>query len=98
MLIGLSGGEYEARPENAAIFEGKTLINGLYVDLDDDYLYIPNEPGYIPKYSQVREQAVAEGIPVYNLDSYDPESSPFCFIINAMCRLFRDEIDCLLIE
>lgn len=95
MLIGLSGGEYEATPENATIFEGNTLINGLYIDLDDDYLYIPNEPDYIPKYAEVRKQAVAEGIPVYKLDSYDPEAAPFCFIINAMCRLFRDEVDCL---
>ena len=81
---------YRATPANAVIFTGETLIQGLYIDLDDDYLFISDE---IPNYPEVALTAKYEGIPVYDLDTYDPTAPPFCYIINFMCRMFAQEVE-----
>jgi hypothetical protein len=98
MILEFRGGRIEATPENSAIFIGKTLLNGMYVDLDDDYLFLPADPEVIECYEELKVQAAQEGIPVYELDSYDPESPPFCFCINALCRVFREEVEWLTSE
>lgn len=90
MRIDVHGLEINVTPENSAIFTGTTLLNGLYVDMDDDYVFIPEE---LPKYPEVALTAKSEGVPVYQLESYDPEATPFVFIINALCRVFREEIE-----
>jgi hypothetical protein len=93
MIFNVHGEEFEATPENAAIFTGTTLIQGLYIDYPDNYLFVPDDPEIIPDFAAIAARADEEGIPIYELDSYDPESEPFCFIINALCRVWRDEID-----
>lgn len=93
MIIGLDGVDFEANQENAAIFTGETMLNGIYVDLDDDYIFLPDNEEYIPNYVDVASSLVDEGVPVYDLEAYDPNQQPFCFIINAMCRMFRNEIE-----
>lgn len=93
MIIELSSGEFEVTPKNGAFFRGNTLINCLYVDFPDDYIVIPKDENVTPAYENVYEQGIKEGIPVYDLHDYDPEAFPICFIINAYCRLFRDEIN-----
>jgi hypothetical protein len=90
MKIEVHGLEFDANPANSAIFMGKTLLNGIYTDLDDDYVFIPAE---LPNYPEVAFKAKLEGIPVYEIDSYDPEATPFVFMINALCRLFREEVE-----
>lgn len=90
MIINITGLEYTANPENSAVFRGETMMNGMYTDLDDDYAFIPQE---LPDYDLVVVQAVEEGIPIYDLVEYDPQKPPYCFIINALCRVFRDEIE-----
>lgn len=90
MLISVNDIEYEANCENSAIFTGTTLLNGMYTDLDDDYVFIPEE---LDNYPELATKAEDESIPVYELSEYDPNSPPFCFIINALCRVFRQEVD-----
>lgn len=91
MIIGINGCEIEATPANAAIFTGETLLNGIYVDQDDDYVFIPEE--VINNYVQVIEVMESENIPIYELATYDPEAQPFCFMINGLCRVFACEIE-----
>lgn len=93
MRIAIESTEFEATPENAAIFTGDTMLSGVYVDLDDDYVFLPHNEEYIPNYAELALTLRHEGVPVYDLKTYDPESVPFCFIINALCRMFRNEID-----
>lgn len=92
-MIGINGCEIEATPANAAIFTGETLLNGIYVDQDDDYVFIPEE--VINNYVQVIEVMESENIPIYELATYDPEAQPFCYMINGLCRVFRLEIEAL---
>lgn len=48
MIFSVHGEEFEATPENAAVFTGTTLIKGLYIDYPDTYLFIPDDPEIIP--------------------------------------------------
>lgn len=93
MIIGINGSEVEATPENAVIFTGETMMNGIYVDGEDDYLFIPEDLEAVTNYPEIALTLKFEGIPVYDLDEYDPTAQPFCFMINALCRVFRCEID-----
>jgi len=93
MIIESKSGDLEATPKNAIIITGDNLINGLYVDNDDDYLFVPDDPEIVPFYQELKEQGIAEGITVCEVLSYDPEAQPFCFIINALCRVFREEVE-----
>ena len=93
MILDFKNQEIEATPKNAAIFTGRTLLNGMYVDMDTDYLFLPADEQVITTYPEVKKQAIEEGIPVYEIITYDPEEAPFCFVINALCRVFRHEID-----
>lgn len=93
MKIKLDTMEFEATPANAAIFTGDTMLTGVYVDMDDDYVFLPDNEDYIPNYSELALSLVNEGVPVYDLQTYDPNAQPFCFIINALCRMFRNEIE-----
>lgn len=93
MKIGLDDIEFEATPANAAIFTGDTMLSGVYIDLDDDYVFLPQNEEYIPNYPEIALSLKYEGVPVYDLQTYDPDAQPFCFIINALCRMFRNEID-----
>jgi hypothetical protein len=95
MRIGVDNAEFDATPENTAIFSGSTLLNGIYTDLDDDYVFIPEDTELYP---EVVLMLMDEGIPAYRMDAYDPNAQPFCFIINALCRTFRKELDDLKIE
>ena len=91
MNLNIHGECYEARPDNTIIFVGDTLIQGVYLDLDAEYLFVPDEA--VDNYDAVLERLVDENIPVWDLQTYDPEDEPFIFIINAMCRYFAREID-----
>lgn len=90
MKINVHGRDVEATPENSAIFTGSTLLNGMYTDLDDDYVFIPEE---LDSYPELALTAKYESIPVYDIKCYDPTSPPFCFMINALCRMFREEVE-----
>lgn len=90
MILSIHNKEFEVTPENSAAFTGNTLMNGMYTDLDDDYVFIPEQ---IDGYDSLITQAINEGIPVYELEEYDPNAPPFCFMINALCRIFRDEVN-----
>jgi hypothetical protein len=94
MIIGINGGEVEATPANTAIFTGKTLLNGIYIDIEpDDYLFIPQDLEAVTNYPEVALSLKYEGVAVHELIAYDPESEPFCFMINALCRVFQAEIE-----
>lgn len=93
MRIAIDTAEFEATPANTAIFTGDTMLSGVYVDLVDDYVFLPKNEEYIPNYPEIALSLKYEGIPVYDLQAYDPNAQPFCFIINALCRMFRNEID-----
>lgn len=94
MKIGLDHVEFEATPENTVIFLGEeTLLAGIYTDLDDDYIFLPFNEDYIPNFGEIALQLKHEGVAVHMLREYDPEAQPFCFIISALCRMFRNEID-----
>jgi hypothetical protein len=96
MRIGIDNCEYEANAENTAIFVGTTLLNGVYTDLDDDYVFIPENDSQ--DYANVVVRLVQEGVTAYRMDGYDSNSEPFCFIINSLCRAFKKELDGLKIE
>jgi hypothetical protein len=96
MILELKGEQYELNRENTVIFTGETLLNGIYLDRDDDYLFLPNDGEVIPCYQELEDALAGEGVTVYELDSYDPIAQPFCFIINALCRVFRSELDVVL--
>lgn len=93
MKIGLNDKTFEATPANAIIFTGDTMLCGVYIDLDDDYVFLPHNEEYIPNYPEIALGLKHEGVAVYDLQAYDPNAQPFCFIINALCRMFRNEID-----
>lgn len=93
MRISVLGMEYEATPANTVIFTGTTLLNGVYSDLDDDYVFLPEYA--VDGYSDVVDLLVGEHITVYDMESYDPTAQPFCFMINGLCRVFRSEIETL---
>lgn len=91
MHIEVKNMQYEATPANTAVFIGKTLLNGIYTDLGDDYVFIPE--GSVEGYDEVTSLLVQEQVAVYELESYDPNAQPFCFMINGLCRVFRCELD-----
>jgi hypothetical protein len=92
MYVNIFGERYEFDKDNTMYFTGETLIHGLYADInEDDYLYVPTDLMEHPE--EILDAIVDERIPVIDLVYYDPEEPPFCFIINAMCRLFSHEID-----
>ena len=93
LFLNIQGNCYEASPENTIIFVGDTLIQGIYLDLDEEYLFLPDD--VCDDYDSVLERLVEENVPVWDLQTYDPEEEPFLFIINAMCRLFARELECL---
>lgn len=82
---------FEATAVNTAIFTGSTMLNGIYCDMDDDYVFIPE--GVIGNYEEVVSLMQQEMIPTYNMDGYDPNAQPFCFMINGLCRVFRKQLD-----
>jgi hypothetical protein len=83
--------EFEATPANTVIFTGTTLLNGIYTDLGEDYVFLPEFA--VTDYPEVAAQLEQEHIAVYEMDSYDPNAAPFCFMINGLCRVFRCELD-----
>jgi len=93
MRVHINELEYEANEGNTVIFTGETMLSGIYTDIDDDYVFVPE--GVMTNYSEVTQLMTEQNIPVYELDSYDPEAQPFCFMINALCRIFRQELDVL---
>jgi hypothetical protein len=82
---------FEANAVNTAIFTGSTMLSGIYCDQDDDYVFIPE--GVIGNYDEVVSLMQEEQIPTYNMDGYDPNAQPFCFMINGLCRVFRTQLD-----
>jgi hypothetical protein len=95
MRIGVDNAEFDATPENTKIFTGSTLINSIYVDFPEDYVVIPPESD---GYDDVVLALIEEGIESEEVHRYDPNAQPFCFIINALCRTFRKELDDLKID
>lgn len=94
MMIGINDCEIEANPENAVVFTGETMLSGIYVDVEpDDYLFIPQDLEAVTNYPEIALSLKFEGVPIYELEEYDPESAPFCFMINALCRVFQAEIE-----
>lgn len=92
MRIHVESIDYEATPQNTAIFIGSTLLNGIYSDIPpDNYVFIPEE--YMTNYDEVVALMTEQGIATYQLEAYDPEAEPFCYMINARCRLFGLELD-----
>ncbi len=94
MFVNIHGEQYEFRDDNSIFYLGDTLIHGIYADLEEDeYVFIPTE--VIGNIEQVLDAAEDEGIPLVELLQYDPEEEPFRFIINALCRFFRREVEYL---
>lgn len=93
MYLNVHGEKFEINDENAVLYTGDTLINGVYADYNTEYLFIPLEA--IEEPDVLLDIVEEEGVPVVELYRYDPEDEPFCFIINALCRYFRREIDYL---
>ena len=93
MYVNIHGNKFELNSDNSTYYTGETLIEGLYIDLDDDYIFIPTESMADPE--AVLDIVEDECIPVSEIVSYDPNADPFKYIINAMCRYFAEEIDCL---
>lgn len=91
MRIEVRNYEYEATPDNTHIFIGETLLNGVYTDLDDDYVFIPQSESR--DYVKLAVGLKKEGVEYSKLQEYDPEEEPYCYMINALCRQFRNEID-----
>lgn len=83
---------YEATPDNSCIFEGTTLIQGIFIDLEENYLFLPTE--ILDNSQELYREAQEEGIAYHTLLDYDPEAEPFVYIINAMCRMFAREVEC----
>lgn len=94
MYVNIDGEKYEFRDDNTIVYLGDTLIHGIYVDLpDEEYIFLPTE--VISDLEGVLDSLEEENIPVVELRKYDPDEEPFCFIINALCRYFRREVDSL---
>lgn len=93
MRIGIDEYDFEATPANTVIFTGDSMLAGVYCDLDDDYVFLPHNEEYIPNYPEIALTLMYEGVEVHELGGYDPNAQPFCFIINALCRMFRNEIE-----
>lgn len=92
LFLNVNGECYEAGPDNTIIFAGDTLITGVYLDLpEDQYLFIPDD--VCTDYESVLERLIDEDVPIWDLQTYDPEEEPFIYIINAMCRLFAKEVE-----
>lgn len=96
MRIEVDNAIFEANSGNTHIFLGKTMLSGVYVDLDDDYVFIPENDSQ--DYANVVVHLVEEGVIPETLKSYNPNAEPYCFIINSLCRAFRKELDDLKIE
>jgi hypothetical protein len=94
MIIGINNCEVEATPANTAIFTGETMLSGIYVDIEpDDYLFIPEDLEMVRNYPEIALSLKFEGVAIHELVAYDPQSEPFCFMINALCRVFACEIE-----
>lgn len=96
MYLNIQGEQYEVSKDNSIMFIGDTLIHGLYVDVDeDDYFFLPTEAMGEDEVEPFLDALEEEGVYISDLLEYDPEAAPFCFIINALCRYFGREIECL---
>ncbi len=89
--------EFDATPDNAVLIIGTTLLNSIYVDMQDDYFVIPAVPNR--DYIQLAVALHNEGVPTLRVDrdEYDPTAEPFVHVINGLCRAFGKELDNLVV-
>jgi hypothetical protein len=96
MYLNIQGECYEVTKDNSIMFIGETLIHGLYADVgEDDYFFIPTEAMDEDAVEPLLDALEEEGVKIADLLEYDPEAEPFRYIINALCRYFGREIECL---
>jgi hypothetical protein len=85
MIVVVNNSEFEAHPENAAVIRcTNDMMNGFFVDYPDTYAFIPAETD---GYELIFDHAVDEGIPVYDIEAYNPDMEPFKWIVNCLARL-----------
>ena len=82
---GRDGFEYNANATNSLIFcYENEMMNGLYIDMDDDYAFISADEEFYPELALT---AVSEGIRVIDVEQFDEVDAPHCWILNALGRL-----------
>jgi hypothetical protein len=78
------GSQYEANPTNSIVLcYENDMMNGLYIDMDDDYAFVSADEEFYPELALT---AVHEGILVVDVESFDAEDAPHCWVINALVR------------
>lgn len=97
MRINLKGiGSYDATPENAYILEyPNDFMNGLFVDLDDDYFFVPS---FVPGYVEVETQALGIGIPKIEIVEYNLSEPPHLWVASALGRCVVGQFEQLLTD
>jgi hypothetical protein len=70
-------------------------MDGLYVDLDDDYCFIPK---FVPGYVEVETIAMGIGIPQVEVSVVDLTEAPHCWVVNALARCVVGQFELLLEE
>lgn len=85
MRILISNGEVEANSDNSYIITAQNdMLNGLFVDRDEEYTFIPEDT---EGYPELALTAVGEGITVLDVQSYDATAEPWIWVINSLARM-----------
>lgn len=86
--------EGELDVEHSYILTGHGIMDGVYVDTPTDYGFVDEGSPY---YEDTMLWALDLGIVQrpFNPETFDANTEPYCYVINALCKRFRSELDTL---
>lgn len=85
MIIDNGKNQYQATAENAVYyrFPKNDILNGLYLDLDEDYLFISQHSEF---FNRIITAALLEGIPNKPVHEFNPDEAPYIYMISHLGR------------
>lgn len=88
--------EGELDVERSFILTGHGIMDGVYIDTPTDYGFVPEDA---EEYEGMMLWALDEGIVQrpFNPATFDPNTEPYCYVINALCKRFKGELDTIVV-
>lgn len=99
MKIQVNGQEQDVPQENMAVVQYQNdLLNGLYIDMDDNYAFISAHCGDGNR--AVIKDMRSGGVQTFDLTEHDVDLSepPHLWIVNSMARIVVESAEQLCIE
>ena len=94
MRITIGEDEYQATPNNAYImYYDNDILNGLYVDLDEEYLFLSAHHRFYNKL-EIEKRATSAGILTCQMHGeVDMTQPPHCYVMGGLGRFIAQSAE-----